>query len=368
MRMLFFLLLLLHAFVHMLGFLRAFGFLEIRGLRMSISKPWGAVWLAASLCFLLTAVLFLLGESYWWVFGGMAVLCFQVLIFAFWRDARWGSIPNLLIALVCLAGGGIFFFGRHTAELSDSLVRAPGAVAMPKIVEQDLQRLPPIVSLWVDRSGVVGHVPAQRIWVQQRLQLRLEPAQSTWYPARAEQYYTIYPPSFVWQADVRTFPLVHVMARDVFAQGRGRMQVAIWGLLPLADVQGSRQVDQAALQRFLGEMVWYPSAALSPLVRWEQIDSLQARATLRVGQTEASGVFTFSEQGDVRRFSALRYRGQETVPRQWVVDVTEYGMFDGRRIPLRCSVTWMLDHGPWLWARIEVTDIVWDRDHLVETE
>lgn len=39
-------------------------------------------------------------------------------------------------------------------------------------------------------------------------------------------------------------------------------------------------------------------------LRWEASDANSARATLQVGETTASGVLTFTEDGDLLRFEA----------------------------------------------------------------
>ena len=67
MRIFFFLLLTIHALIHLLGFVKAFRLAEVGQLTQSISKPAGAAWLATSILLLLGAILFLLKIEYWWL-------------------------------------------------------------------------------------------------------------------------------------------------------------------------------------------------------------------------------------------------------------------------------------------------------------
>ena len=60
------------------------------------------------------------------------------------------------------------------------------------------------------------------------------------------------------------------------------------------------------MQRFFGEMVWFPSLALSPHITWEPINGKSAKATLDYQGTSGSGTLFFNEEGDVIRVSALR--------------------------------------------------------------
>ena len=60
------------------------------------------------------------------------------------------------------------------------------------------------------------------------------------------------------------------------------MRVMLASSFPLADVSG-REMDEAALQRLLAEMVWFPTALLDVrYVRWTPVDDTRAQASLRV--------------------------------------------------------------------------------------
>ncbi|MDA8226162.1 MAG: hypothetical protein M0T74_00380, partial [Desulfitobacterium hafniense] len=53
--------------------------------------------------------------------------------------------------------------------------------------------------------------------------------------------------------------------------------------------------------------VWFPTAALSSYIKWEEIDSNSAMATLSYKGVSASGVFSFNEKGEIINFVAERY-------------------------------------------------------------
>ena len=59
--------------------------------------------------------------------------------------------------------------------------------------------------------------------------------------------------------------------------------------------------------RYLGEIVWVPSAALSDYITWEEMDSTTARATMSYEGITASGIFKFDENGAFVSFEAGRY-------------------------------------------------------------
>ena len=66
--------------IHFLGFLKAFGFIELNVISQPISKIFGILWLIAFLLFALTLILFLNYSRYWWIFSIFAVTLSQFLI------------------------------------------------------------------------------------------------------------------------------------------------------------------------------------------------------------------------------------------------------------------------------------------------
>ena len=113
MKTLFFIIILLHGLIHLMGFAKAFDLAEISELTLPISRKWGAVWLIAALTLILSGVLWLTNISSWWISAIIGVIISLVLVFTFWQDARFGSIPNLIILIVIVSG-----FVRHAPPVS----------------------------------------------------------------------------------------------------------------------------------------------------------------------------------------------------------------------------------------------------------
>jgi hypothetical protein len=114
----------------------------------------------------------------------------------------------------------------------------------------------------------------------------------------------------------------------------------------IADGRGSK-IDQGTLLRYLGESVWFPSAALASYIRWEPIDDSSATATISYAGVSASGVFTFDDQGRFLRMTARRYKdGAESAsPETWEVRASAWGSMSGVSLPVEGAVTWKLRTG-----------------------
>ena len=185
--------------------------------------------------------------------------------------------------------------------------------------------------------------------IEQEGELRLGGADSPWRPFAATHHATVGRPGFVWDAAVDLLPFVSARVRDAFVGGNGSAQVSLLGALPIAGASSSPELNEAELQRYLAEAVWYPTALLPRNgVRWTAIDDHTARATLEYGDVTASLVFYFSPEGVVERVhAARRYRrvagGFEPTP--WTGVWREYEDRSGVRVPTVGEVVWHLPDG-----------------------
>jgi hypothetical protein len=103
---LFFLIVLIHGLIHLMGFAKAFNYAEISQLTQPISKPIGAGWGLAALLFIITAILFLMKKDGWWIWAIPALLLSQTLIILSWEDAKFGTIANLIVLAAIIIGLG----------------------------------------------------------------------------------------------------------------------------------------------------------------------------------------------------------------------------------------------------------------------
>ena len=105
-RYLIILLMTIHGLTHFMGFAKAFHYAELNNLTVSISKPFGILWMLTALLFLVSAIMFLLKKHYWWTIAIPATVLSQFAIFASWTDARFGTIANAIIVVAVIFGWG----------------------------------------------------------------------------------------------------------------------------------------------------------------------------------------------------------------------------------------------------------------------
>lgn len=348
------LLLIAHGGIHLIG----------------VHRPWrlGVAWLAASLVLFAAGALRLAAVEAWWVAAIPGVVLSQVLVVLQWHDAKAGTVANVVIgAAVILAAAAARFERQGDDEARALLARASSSPATVLRAEE-LERLPAPVRRWLEVSGVVGRERARSVRLRQRGLMRTSP-DGAWMPARAEQYFAVDDPGFVWKVDVTMMRVLPIAGRDTYAGGKGRMLIELASLLPVVDGRGDK-IDQGALLRFLGEIVWFPSAALGACIAWEEIDAAHARATMTHGGVSASAVFAFDERGRFSSLSADRYFGGDAASKleRWDVPVSEWRVIRGVEIPVKGDVVWKLEAGDFSYFRWEILDVEPNRPELYATD
>lgn len=227
------------------------------------------------------------------------------------------------------------------------------------ILEEDLKDLPHPVKNWLIKSGMINKPYISNGKLTQNIEMKMQPEQTNWILGNAIQYTTINIPSFIWSVNVNLNKIIKLKGRDRFENGKGEMLIKINSLFNVVNEKGTK-IDEAALQRYLGEMVWFPSLALNPYINWTMIDDFTVNATMKYNNTTGSGTFSFNENGLITNFKALRFKDNNANAKrlQWLVEIQEYKTFDnGIKVPSKINSTWCINNENWTWLKLEVTDL-----------
>jgi hypothetical protein len=260
-----------------------------------------------------------------------------------------------ILVVVIFAAAAMYFHRMAEREVKVLHEQARGNEIL--ITEEKLSSLPENVQRWLRKSGVTGKANPNLIRVAQKGRMRSKP-DGMWMQFQAIQHFSIAPPSFVWEAQIKAAPLINIFGRDIFANGKGNMLIKPLAMFTVANGSG-KEVDQGTLLRYMAEMIWFPQAAASDYLHWEEISDHQARATMAYGGTTATGTYSFNEKGDVSGFQAQRYGdfGGAYRMETWAVSVKGYKTFHSRRIGNTSEVTWKLKTGDFHWLKLEIIKI-----------
>jgi hypothetical protein len=279
---------------------------------------------------------------------------------------RW--LARVAIGVAILVAGSAWLlvttsrrFGRQVELDRRRLLGRPRPAHPVLVTEAMLAGLPAPAQRYLRYAGVIGRPMVDTVRLRQACRMRPSP-DGIELPMMAEQWYTVEPPGFIWDATVPIAGVPIVRGRDGYIDGRGMMTIKAGSLFPLVDAAGP-EMDQASLTRYLSEMPWFPSAFLRERVTWDAIDEATVRVTITDGDLRASGTLTIDPDGRLVDFRTMRHAmvGDRFVLRPWSAPTYGYGQFEGLRLPVRGAAAWTLDDGTTFpYIEVELTEVAYD--------
>lgn len=170
-----------------------------------------------------------------------------------------------------------------------------------------------------------------------------------WCNFTARQYVIPARPGFVWNARVDLMPGISAFVHDAYAAGEGLLKGALFGLIPVTEMSGTRDIAEGELYRFLAESPWYPTVLLPGQgVKWRAVDDSTAEASLEDGDISVTMRFHFNEE-DLIESVRTEERGRRVygniVYTPWEGTVKSYESRSGMLVPTEGEVAWILPEG-----------------------
>ena len=268
-----------------------------------------------------------------------------------------GLIVVIIVAVYLMSYLGQVNFNQTVKEDVNKVLADVDLEEVAKVQGADLANLPDSVASWLRFSGVIGKEKIKTVRLKQTGLMKTKPEQSGM-ETTAEQYFNTKAPAFVWKARVNMMPGLYFAGEDKYYDGKGKMSIKVLSLFPVVDATGA-EMDQGTLTRYLGEIIWFPTAALSDYIKWEAIDKNTAQATMNYKGTEASAIFNFAESGKLKSFQCERYyNGPDGYSLEnYYAPVWAYKEFAGIKIPTKAKAIWRLDSGDFEYYDMEITDV-----------
>lgn len=135
---------------------------------------------------------------------------------------------------------------------------------------------------------------------------------------------------------------------DSFVAGQGGMKGVLGKAITLFDEKGP-EMDKACLATYLSECLVFPAAALQEYIAWEAIDDTHAKATISYYGITASGIFTFSEVGEMLAFTtndrAMTMPDGTFQLTPWTAILGDYRETNGILWPNTMQAVWHFEDG-----------------------
>jgi len=251
------------------------------------------------------------------------------------------------IATVGLVGRSLW--QSRSRDLCNELAASDENVGRSVFRASQMEDLPDPVKRYFSAVLTEGQAMVASARIEHRGTFNMGIEASQWRRFSSVQHVVVFPPGFVWNANIQMAPGLSARVHDAYVAGRGVLTARLFGLIPVMEQPDSPELAQGELMRFLAEAPWYPTAWLpGQAVSWEPIDASQARVTLTDGETSVSLDVRFNDEGLVDSvFSDGRYRDVNgiQVATPWEGRFWNYQDRGGMRIPMDGEVAWLLPEG-----------------------
>lgn len=359
MKTVFIIFLIIHGLIHLLGFVKAFGLSEVKGLQISISKFFGLLWFWAGFIFTVSAILVLYSNNLWWIAGFAAVLISQTLIFLFWKDAKYGLIANLIIMMVVTVGFGTWNFrSQYQKEVEINLNRigySPDSI----LTETDLQNLPDPVQKYIRNSGAVGNPKVKNFKIEFDGKIRKN-EQSEWMPFTSEQY------NFMGTSTRLFFMVATMFSMPVagfhsFINGNSFMDIRLFSLFTVQFQSGKEMAISETVTFFNDMCCMAPATLIDNRIRWIESDSNKVQAEFSNNGITISAWLYFNDKGELINFvSEDRYAYSETdgmKKLRWSTPLKEYKVINGNNLAGYAETIYTYPEGDFCYGTFKLTNV-----------
>jgi hypothetical protein len=301
MKVIFVLILTIHGLIHAIGFAKAFKYGKIAQITQDISQPLGMVWLVTGLLFIAVTLLFLLGKSEWSLLGIVAAIASQILIFTVWQDAKFGTIPNLIILVVAILSLGTTNFenGFHQ-DVRENLART-NRLPTELLTEADLKPLPDSVQRYLRYANVINKpkVKSTRIVFEGKMRDKGK----DYFPFTSEQYNFFDEPTRLFFMKGKMFGLT-VPGYHRYSDAKAMMDIRLFGLFPIVQ-QSGEMMDKAETVTLFNDMcLMAPATLIDQRIQWRESDRNSAQATFTNRGITITATLYFNEQGQLINFKS----------------------------------------------------------------
>lgn len=356
MKIAFLLLLLLHGLIHLMGFSKAFYPASVSQLKINITKAEGVLWLITALLFVTTAILLMAKNPYWWLYAAIAFVLSQCLVILAWNDAKYGSIVNIIILLVTIAGYSTWnYHHKYKADVQGYLSTN---LKEDILSEPDIQQLPDAVKKYLRYSGCINRPKVNNFRIVFKGQIRKDEA-SEWMPFTSEQYNFLNPAVrlFFMNANMKHMP---VAGFHSYKNGTAFMDIRLLSLFKV-QYQDGKEMGIAETVTFFNDMCCMaPATLIDKRINWAVVDSNTVKALFTNNGITISAILHFNAEGALINFiSGDRYADTDEGMKklQWSTPLKDYKNINGYRLAGYADAVYKYPTGDLCYGNFRLTSI-----------
>ena len=357
-RILISILLLGHGLIHFMGFAKAFNYGNITQISKEISKPTGTLWLITAFLFIATTILFLLKKDAWFVFALIAIIISQILIFTVWKDAKFGTIANVIILVAVVLNYGSYHFEKgYQQDVNENLQRT-NMLKTDLLTESDLLPLPEPVQRYLKYAGVLNKPKLKNIRIVFEGQMREKG--KDFFPFTCEQYNSFDEPTrlFFMKAKMKG---LSVTGYHKYVNATATMDIRLFGLFKVVKRSG-KDMDKAETVTLFNDMcLMAPATLIDKRITWQAIDSNSAKATFTNHSITISAILYFNRQGQLVDFIS---NDRDVNHYPFSTPVSNYKNINGMNIMTYGETIWHYPDGEFVYGKFNLKEIQYNVSEL----
>lgn len=353
-KIIFIIIIVIHGFIHLIGFLKGYDFMILDQITKSISKPIGILWLTTTILFAITIFLLASNKEWWWIIGLLAMILSQIVIILSWSDAKFGTIPNLIILVVIIGSAGIYFFEQGYKNDVAYNLENNNDINETVVTENDINHLPSSVQKYLRYVGVLGEPKTRNFYAEFEGQMRDTKKEFSFI---SEQFNFFKEPARLFFIRGKMFGIT-IPGYHKYMKQEARMDVKLFGLIPVVKANSDVMFKSETVTTFAELCYYAPSLLLEKNIVWDEIDNLTVKTTFTNQNITIPATLYFNEVGQLINFiSDDRTDVSDMKQYRFSVPVSEYKTFEGYTIPTVIKLVWHYPDGEFVYGNLHLKNI-----------
>lgn len=296
-------------------------------------------------------------KEWWWIIGAVAVILSQALIILYWRDAKFGTIANIILIVPI-----IIAFAGNLSTSYKNLFRAEAEKGLMRyskqeiLAEEDIKHLPLPIQKYIIYSGAIGKDKVQNFRAVFRGQIKPKPS-ANFLDFRSVQYNFFDEPTRVFYIESKLFG-IPFDGLHLYAGSTATMQIKLGSLFQVVDAQGHEMNKSETVTMFNDMCVLAPATLIDKNIEWKTVNSLTVKARfINKGITITATLF-FNEKGELINFSSNdRYEsadGKVYKNYKWTTPINKYRDFNERKLASFGELIWHKPEGEFCYGKFNL--------------
>lgn len=348
----------IHGLIHFMSFAKALGYGNLKSLTIPVSKPAGALWMLTAFLFIITAVLLLLKKEYWWVIGIAAAIISQIVILLSWKDAKFGTIANIVILITAVLSWGSYRFENSwKKDVKENLLNNNN-ITTELVTEADLQHLPMPVQRYLKYAGVIGKPKVKNMRVVMEVQMREKG--KDFFKAVSAQYNFFDEPARLFFMKAKMFG-VTVPGYHHYLNGNAVMDIRFAGLFTIVKEEGAIMNKAETVTVFNDMCLMAPATLIDKRIVWEVIDSNSVKAFFTNHNMSISATLYFNKEGQLIDFLSndrTEIKTMKSYP--FTTPVHRYKNINGYNLFHEGDAVWEYPDGKFVYGKFTLKDIAYN--------